>query len=95
MKGELENIRKVFHDRNNYLLWVINKVIDDAEKIPSASENVSNSNDKIHRLMLVDKGDKGSNLLRSMKRYISKLLPEHLMLEITFTGKENLIHVFQ
>ena len=95
LKEELENIRKVFHDRNNYLLWVINKVIDDAEKITSASENVSNSNDKIHRLMLVDKGDKGSNLLRSMKRYISKLLPEHLMLEITFTGKENLIHVFQ
>ena len=95
LKEELENIRKVFHHRNNYLLWVINKVIDDAEKITSASENVSNSNDKIHRLMLVDKGDKGSNLLRSMKRYISKLLPEHLMLEITFTGKENLIHVFQ
>ena len=95
LKEELEHIRKAFHHRNNYLLWVINKVIDDAEKITSANENVSNSNDKIHRLMLEDKGDKGSNLLRSMKRYISKLLPEHLMLEITFTGKENLIHVFQ
>ena len=49
LKEELENIRKVFHHRNNYLLWVINKVIDDAEKIPSANENDSSSYDKIHR----------------------------------------------
>ena len=31
LKVELEHIRKVFHHRNNYLLWVINKFIDDAE----------------------------------------------------------------
>ena len=43
--------------------------------------------------MLPYQGDKGSNLLKSMKRYVSKLLPEHTKLEITFIGK-NLIHVF-
>ena len=32
--------------------------------------------------------DKGSNLLKSMKSYVSKLLPEHTKLEITFTGKK-------
>ena len=88
MKEELEHIRKVFHHRNNYPLWVINKVIDDAKKIPSANESDSSNNEKIHRLMLPYQGDKGSNLLKSMKRYVSKLLPEHTKLEITFTGKK-------
>ena len=88
LKEELEHIRKVFHHRNNYPLWVINKVIDDAKKIPSANENDSSNNEKIHRLMLPYQGDKGSNLLKLMKRYVSKLLPEHTKSEITFTGKK-------
>ena len=88
MKEELEHIQKVFHHRNNYPLWVINKVIDDAEKIPTANENGSSNNEKIYHLMLPYQGDKGSNLLKSMKRYVSKLLPEHTKLEITFKGKK-------
>ena len=75
LKEELEHIRTVFHHRNNCPLWVINKVIADAKKVPSASENDSSSNDKIHRLMLPYQGDKGSNLLKSMKQYVGKLLP--------------------
>ena len=88
MKEKLEHIRTVFHHRNNYPLWVINNVIDDAKKVPSTNENDSSSNDKIHRLMLPYQGDKDSNLLKSMKRYVSKLLQEHTKLEITFTGKK-------
>ena len=61
LKEELEHIRTVFHHRNSYSLWAINKVIDDAKKIPSANENDSSSNDIIHRLMLPYEGDKGSN----------------------------------
>ena len=38
--------------------------------------------------MLPCQGDKGSNLLKSMKRYVSKLVPEHAKLEITFTVKK-------
>ena len=38
--------------------------------------------------MLPHQGDKGSNLLKLMKRYDSKLLAEHTKLEITFTGKK-------
>ena len=53
LKEELEHIRTVFHHRNNYPpLWVINKVIDDAKKVPLADQNNSSSSDKIHRLML-------------------------------------------
>ena len=77
LKEELEHIQTVFHHRNNYPLWVINKVIDDAKKVVSTDENDSTSDDKIHCLILPYQGDKGSNLLKSMKRYVSKLLPEH------------------
>ena len=88
LKEELEHIRTVFNHKNNNPLWVINKIIDDAKKVASADENVSSSNDKIHRLILPYQGDKASNLLKSMNRYVSKLLPEHTKLEITFTGKK-------
>ena len=88
MKEELEYIRKVFHHRNNYPLWVIIKVIDDAKKIPSANENGSSNNEKIHRLMRPYQGDKGSNFLKPMKRYVSKLLLDNIQLEITFKGKK-------
>ena len=88
LKEELEHLRKVLHHRNNYPLWVINKLIDDAEKISSANENGSSNNDKMYHLMLPYQEDKGSNLLKSMKRYVSKLLAEHTKLEITFTGKK-------
>ena len=91
LKEELEHIQRFSHHRNNYPLWVINNVIYDAKKVVSADENDSSGNDKIHRLILLYQGDKGSNLsnlLKSMKRYASKLLPEHTKLEITFTGKK-------
>ena len=52
LKEELEHMRTVFHHRNHYPLWVINKVIDDAKKVPWADESDSSSHDKIHRLML-------------------------------------------
>ena len=34
LKEKLEHIRIVFHHRNKYPLWVINKVIDDAKRVP-------------------------------------------------------------
>ena len=50
LKKELEHIQTVLHHGNNYPLWVINKVIDDAKKVPSANEKDSSCNDKTHRL---------------------------------------------
>ena len=76
-------MRTVFHHRNNYPLWVINKVIEDAKNVPSTDQNDLSSNDKIYRLMLPYQGDKSSNFLKSMSRYVNKLLPEHTKLEIT------------
>ena len=92
LKEELEHIRTVFHHRNNYALWVINKVIDGAKKIPSSTENDSSSNDKIHRLMLPYQGNK-VNWLKSMERYVSELLPEHTKIEITLFMIFHFVHL--
>ena len=40
-------------------------------------------------------GNNGCNLLKSMKRCVSKLLPEHRNLEIILKGKKLHLHVFQ
>ena len=67
---------------------MIKKVIDDAKKVPLTDENDSSSNDKFDHLMLLYQEDKGSNLVKSMKRYVSKLLSEYTKLEITIIGKK-------
>ena len=65
---------------------VINRVINNAKNVPLTNEYNSSSNGEIYQLMLPCQQDKGSNLLKLMKRYVNKLLPEHTKLEITFTG---------
>ena len=67
---------------------MVNKVIDDAKKVSLGDQNDSNSKDKILCLMLQYQGDKVSNLLNSLKRCVSNLLPKHTKLEMTFTGKK-------
>ena len=81
-----ERRTRTYKNRNNYPLWVIKKVIDDAKKVLSANQNDLTSNDKIYRLMLPYQGDRGFNLLKSTERYVTKLLPEHTKLEINLTG---------
>lgn len=49
LKEELEYLRAILHDTNNYPLSVITA---DAKKIPSADQNDSSNNDKIYCLML-------------------------------------------
>ena len=88
LKEELEHIRTVCHHRNNYPLCVINKVIDDAKKVLLAYQNDSSSDDKIRRLMSPYQGDKGSTLLKPMKRHVNKLPPEHTKLKINFTDEK-------
>lgn len=44
--------------------------------------------DKKHLLVLSHKGDKGNHLLRSMKKYLRKLISKKSTLQITCTGKK-------
>ena len=46
------------------------------------------SGDKKHRLVLPYKVDRGNHVLRSMEKYVTKLLPKKSTLQITYTGKK-------
>ena len=46
------------------------------------------SGDEKHRLVLPYKGDKRTHILRSMERYVRKLLSKKSTLQITYTGKK-------
>ena len=46
------------------------------------------SGNKKHRLVLTYKSDKGTHILRSMEKYVRKLLPKTLTLQITYSGKK-------
>ena len=47
-------------------------------------ENISIKN---HLLVLPYQGEKGINIVNSMKRYVSKILPENLKVQTAFTRK--------
>ena len=89
LEEEIEYIRAVFYHQNNYPLWLIDKIINEVKEKPKVTkvDNVE-SCDKKHRLVLPYKGDRGNHILRSMKKYVRKLLPKKSTLRITYTGKK-------
>ena len=58
------------------------------EKPKATKVDNDKSGDRKHRLVLPSKGNKGAHLLRSMEKYVKKLLPKKSMLQITYTGKK-------
>ena len=47
----------------------------------------TDKNSKNHLLILPYKGEKGTHIINSMKRTISKILPENIKIRTTYTGK--------
>ena len=80
LEDELKHIRKTFNEINNYPHWVITKVFK--ETISLGKENqideATDKNSKNHLLTLPYKGEKGTHIINSMKRTISKILPENI-----------------
>ena len=93
LKEEIEHMRTVFHRRNNYPLWVINKVIEDSKNVPSTDQKDVSSNDKIYRLMLPYQGDKGSNFLKSMSRYQSAVPLHHFVWTLAVASTLTISHL--
>ena len=56
--------------------------------------NNDESGDGKHRSEQPYKGDKGTNILRSMEKYVRKLIPKKSTLQITHTGKKKLSSQF-
>ena len=96
MKTELNHIQKVFHEINDFPIWVIKQIFAEQEqkcKHQNIEDNGSNiinteSGNKRHLLVLPCQGEQGSRLVKSLKRSITKLLPEATQLEFRFTGSK-------
>ena len=92
LKEELNHIRKTFNEINNYLHWVITKVFKEIKEMTPSENEIQvkedeNTSIKNHLLVLPYQGEKGINIVNSMKRYVSKILPENVKVQTAFTGK--------
>ena len=100
MKTELNHIQKVFLEINDFPLWVIKQIFAEEEQkckhqnIEDKDSNVINieSRNKRYLLVLPYQGEQGSRLFISLKRSITKLLPEATQLELGFTGSKLSTH---
>ena len=88
LKEELNHIETVFKHQNSYPSWVIDKVfkqVQQAQQVPSNTVNEKeNDNQKIHRLLLPYRGDKGCNIKKSMNKCVNRLLPNNTKIEVAF-----------
>ena len=92
LKEELNHIRKTFNEINNYPHWVITKVFKEIKEMTPSEKEIQvkedeNTSIKNHLLVLPYQGEKGINIVNSMKRYVNKILPENVKVQTAFTGK--------
>ena len=100
LKTELNHIQKVFLEINDFPLWVIKQIFAEEEQkykhqnIENKDSNVINieSGNKRHLLVFPYQGEQGSRLVKSLKRSITKILPEATQLEFGFTGSKLSMH---
>ena len=92
LKEELNHIRKTLNEINNYPHWVITKVFKEIKEMTPSEKKIQikedeNTSIKNHLLVLPYQGEKGINIVNSMKRYVNKTLPENVKAHTAFTGK--------
>ena len=88
LKEELNHIIKTFYETN----WVITKVFKDIKEITRSEMEIQVKEDKNitmknHLLVLQYEGEKGIHIVNSIERYVNKILPENVKIQIAFTGK--------
>ena len=92
LKEELNHIRKTFTEINNYAHWEITNVFKEIKEMTPSEKEIQvkedkNTSIKNHLLVLPYQGEKGINILYSLKRYVNKILPENVKIQTAFTGK--------
>ena len=85
LEDELKHIRKTFNEINNYPHWVITKVFKETTSLEKGNQidEATDKNSKNHLLILPYKGEKGAYIINSMKRTISKILPENIKIRLS------------
>ena len=98
-KQEIQHLKQVFHDKNDYPKSVINQVVEQVEakhRTVSQSNNLpmddfelpsATGKEKSHLLLLPYQGQKCDLALKSMKR-LKALLPNNFNTQIAFEGKK-------
>ena len=100
IETESNHIQKVFLEINDFPLWVIKQIFAE-EKQKYKHQNIEDkdcnfinieSGNKRHLLVLPYQGEQGSRLVKSLKRSITRLLPEATQSEFGFTGSKLSTH---
>ena len=95
-KKEIDHLKKVFHEKNDYRKWVINQVLNEVEEKHKTSvnnirkkSNVSPVADlKRHLLLLSYQDQKSHFVIKSMRKRLRTLLPDKIKTDVAFQGKQ-------
>ena len=92
LEKELDHLRKVFHEKNNYPRHITNQIIDEEvereqSNLQRQSDNKDDDKDETERVQLIMPygGKKGQHLMRKLERNIEKGLKGRVKLRTTYT----------
>ena len=95
-KKEIDHLKKVFHEKNDYPKWIINQVLNEVEeKHKTSVNNVSEESQvslvtvlKRYLLVLPYQGQKGNFIIKSMKKRLKTLLPDNVETDVAFQDRQ-------
>ena len=99
-KQEIQHLKQVFHEKNDYPIWVISQVVEHVEakhrtvthskNLPLDDfEQISTTNEeKSHLLLLPYQGQKGDFALKLMRKRLKTLLPNNFNTHVAFKGRK-------
>ena len=95
-KKEIDHLKKVFDEKNDYPKWIINQVLNEVEeKLKTSVNNVSEESKvspetdlKQHLLVLPYQGQKGDFIIKSARKRLKTLLPDNVKTDVTFQSKQ-------
>ena len=92
LEKELDHLRKVLHEKNNYPRQITNQIIDEEvereqSNLQRQSDNKDDDKDETERVQLILPygGKKGQHLMRKLERNIEKGLKGRVKLRTTYT----------
>ena len=95
-KKEIDHLKKVFNEKNDYPKWVINQVVNEVEEKHKNSVNNVREESKVspvtdlkrHFLVLPYQGQKGDFVLKSMRKRLIILLADNVKKDVAFQGNQ-------
>ena len=91
---ELQHLKKVFHEQNDYPIWVINKVFKEFQSKQNETTFIATSNKeqnnsvKKHLLVLPYKGSDAVHIISSMRKQVNDALPNDVKMTVSYEGKK-------